>query len=200
MTDREALLAAICANPDDDTPRLAFADWLEENGEPERAEFVRLQCELASGLPPGPRRSAMVSRTNKLLRKNESHWRADLVETEPMAWTWDRFERGFVESLAVYDLDRFSQSATRLFAYAPIVSLTIYRLKNPGVLAEIPVLSQVRCLCIYTNWPAEDSVRRLALATNLNALEEISILGPTIDFVLEDLLVERFGSKLYRGI
>jgi uncharacterized protein (TIGR02996 family) len=47
MTEREALVAAIAANPDDDTPRLIFADWLQENGEDDRAEFIRLQCELA---------------------------------------------------------------------------------------------------------------------------------------------------------
>jgi uncharacterized protein (TIGR02996 family) len=34
MNDREALLRAVCENPDDDTPRLVFADWLEEHGEP----------------------------------------------------------------------------------------------------------------------------------------------------------------------
>jgi DNA processing protein len=31
MSDRDALLSAIRANPDDDTPRLMFADWLDEN-------------------------------------------------------------------------------------------------------------------------------------------------------------------------
>lgn len=41
-------LAAIRAEPEDDAPRLIFADWLDENGEPERAEFVRLQIELAN--------------------------------------------------------------------------------------------------------------------------------------------------------
>lgn len=41
-------LAAIAENPQDDTPRLIFADWLEECGnQPERAEFIRVQCELA---------------------------------------------------------------------------------------------------------------------------------------------------------
>lgn len=47
MTERAAMLLAIQADPGDDTPRLAFADWLQENGEPERAEFIRVQCELA---------------------------------------------------------------------------------------------------------------------------------------------------------
>ncbi len=46
-----AFLAAIAANPDDDTPRLIFADWLDEHGEPERAEFVRCQIELAKPMP-----------------------------------------------------------------------------------------------------------------------------------------------------
>lgn len=45
-TDRECLLHAVLANPDDDLPRLVFADWLNDNGEPERAEFIRIQCRL----------------------------------------------------------------------------------------------------------------------------------------------------------
>ncbi len=47
-----ALLAAICADLTDDTVRLAFADHLDERGEPgdaERAEFIRVQCELDKG-------------------------------------------------------------------------------------------------------------------------------------------------------
>ncbi len=41
MNDEAALLAAIVADPREDTPRLVFADWLDENGQPERAEFIR---------------------------------------------------------------------------------------------------------------------------------------------------------------
>jgi uncharacterized protein (TIGR02996 family) len=46
MSDRDAFLAAIHAAPDDDAPRLVFADWLDENGESERAEFIRVQVEM----------------------------------------------------------------------------------------------------------------------------------------------------------
>jgi len=42
-----ALLAAIRAAPGDDAPRLVYADWLDEHGQPERAEFIRVQCQLA---------------------------------------------------------------------------------------------------------------------------------------------------------
>lgn len=42
-----AFLQDIIENPDDDTPRLVMADWLGENGQEERSEFIRVQCELA---------------------------------------------------------------------------------------------------------------------------------------------------------
>lgn len=41
------LLRAILLDPADDTARLVYADWLEENGEAARAEFIRVQCQLA---------------------------------------------------------------------------------------------------------------------------------------------------------
>jgi uncharacterized protein (TIGR02996 family) len=39
MTERESLTRAICANPEEDTPRLAFADWLDEHGGDPRADI-----------------------------------------------------------------------------------------------------------------------------------------------------------------
>lgn len=46
-TIADAFLEDILAHPDDDTPRLIFADWLEEEGgDSERAEFIRVQCRM----------------------------------------------------------------------------------------------------------------------------------------------------------
>jgi uncharacterized protein (TIGR02996 family) len=42
-----ALLAAILAHPDQDDPRLVYADWFDDNGEPDRSAFIRAQVELA---------------------------------------------------------------------------------------------------------------------------------------------------------
>src|SRR4051794_37815108 len=49
MTLEDAFLRDILKQPDDDTTRLVYADWLEEQGDP-RAEFLRLECRLR-GLP-----------------------------------------------------------------------------------------------------------------------------------------------------
>jgi uncharacterized protein (TIGR02996 family) len=45
--EHTALLRTVVSDPRDNTARLVFADWFEENGEPKRAEFIRLQVELA---------------------------------------------------------------------------------------------------------------------------------------------------------
>ena len=51
-TEAEAFLQRVRAYPDDDTPRLIFADWLEEQedrlpGAADRARFIRVQVALA---------------------------------------------------------------------------------------------------------------------------------------------------------
>lgn len=46
MNDFEALMAKVCERPEDDNPRFVIADYFQENGEPERAEFIRLQMHI----------------------------------------------------------------------------------------------------------------------------------------------------------
>ena len=60
MTDGDALVAAIRAAPEDDAPRLVFADWLDEHGQGERAEFIRIQVAMR--------------------REHEAHGRTDRLE------------------------------------------------------------------------------------------------------------------------
>jgi uncharacterized protein (TIGR02996 family) len=57
MTTLDDLLRAILADPADDGARLAYADRLEEEGQTERAEFLRVQCELAQREADGRDRS-----------------------------------------------------------------------------------------------------------------------------------------------
>jgi uncharacterized protein (TIGR02996 family) len=47
VSDEAALLAAIRTELEEDTPRLAYADWLDENNRAARAEFIRVQIESA---------------------------------------------------------------------------------------------------------------------------------------------------------
>lgn len=47
MNEGDQLLLDIIANPEDDGLRLICADWLEDHGYPDRAEFIRVQIALA---------------------------------------------------------------------------------------------------------------------------------------------------------
>lgn len=67
MDTEAAFLAAMAADPDNNLPRLVFADWLEENGDPDRAEFIRLQCETETD-------EAAAARATALLKANSNAW------------------------------------------------------------------------------------------------------------------------------
>ena len=43
LSDEDALLRAVIAAPEDNAPRLVFADWLDEHGDPQRARLIRAQ-------------------------------------------------------------------------------------------------------------------------------------------------------------
>ncbi|HSQ54623.1 MAG TPA: TIGR02996 domain-containing protein [Gemmata sp.] len=48
MSVEEALLATIAAEPEEDTPRLVYADWLDEHDRHAQAEFIRVQIQVAA--------------------------------------------------------------------------------------------------------------------------------------------------------
>lgn len=50
-TAATGFLTAICEDPHDVGLRLIYADWLEDNGEEARAEFIRVQCQLTKTIP-----------------------------------------------------------------------------------------------------------------------------------------------------
>jgi uncharacterized protein (TIGR02996 family) len=75
VSERAAFISAILDNLADDTPRLVFADWLQEHGEEARAEFIRCQIEAAR-LPKRERdKSAAAKRAAELLKIHEAEWR-----------------------------------------------------------------------------------------------------------------------------
>ncbi len=91
-----AFRAAICATPEDDTLRLVYADWLDEQGEFALAEFIRTQIELSHLTPTDPRRPDLEDRENELLRTHETTW----LGSVPGSITSWKFDRGFLKEIA----------------------------------------------------------------------------------------------------
>src|SRR4051794_40494225 len=81
MSDRAALMRAVIDRPGDDAPRLVLADWFEDNGEPARAEFVRVQLEIArSGEGGRARLEKLAVRERELYAARTPDWYEDVPQ------------------------------------------------------------------------------------------------------------------------
>jgi uncharacterized protein (TIGR02996 family) len=76
MTDEQQFIAAICREPENDMLRLVYADWCDENGQSDRAEFIRLQ------LNPN-KTKATGEREWELLDAHWQEWVKDIPTQEP---------------------------------------------------------------------------------------------------------------------
>lgn len=108
--DDEAFLRAIIAAPDDDLPRLIYADYLDGDGpndckppQPERAEFIRVQCELApSESKPDPfnnDRLVALRRRERELQHLPVSVRCEWHSPIPHGGFKWKYRRGFVEEI-----------------------------------------------------------------------------------------------------
>lgn len=182
MSAEDALLSAIAAAPDEDTPRLAYADWLDEHDRPVRAEFLRAQIEIArkEHLP-----RAVLNRYVDLFKRNQ-----DLIEFHrdellgPLAalpaGAVREFRRGFAAEVSLVVGD-FLAHAEVLAAARPLPKVTVSR--AAGLLGEFvrsPHLGCVTRLELYSEppaggflWPGEADV--IAGARRLTRLEVLDL-------------------------
>jgi uncharacterized protein (TIGR02996 family) len=142
IADERALLNAIIAAPDDDLPRLVYADWLEEQGRSEGAEFIRLQCELARvGFDPA-RRRRLRKRIRQWQYRHGDRWRQELPSDEFAVWGED-YDRGFVNSITVLlSPEPFRPPPNKVFKYAPLQ--VVQAILFPTTREEITT---------FLNWP-----------------------------------------------
>jgi uncharacterized protein (TIGR02996 family) len=122
-TEASALWRAVVAEPYDDAPRLIYADWLEEHGDAERAEFVRVQCRLATLDDDAPDRPALDRRERQLWVKHRGAWQRPL----PTLLREFPFRRGFVHPNLTRNSKQFLRLTDEVLDAAPLwdVRLTV---------------------------------------------------------------------------
>ena len=119
-SSHDALYRAICAEPDEDTPRLAYADLIEEDGDPvaradqpagrdRRAHFIRAQIALARVPEYDP---LWVSARQHEPDAATGHLMAHTLPKKgelPRGYSWHKFEfrRGFPWKAGVLSLAAF---------------------------------------------------------------------------------------------
>src|SRR4051812_1119464 len=115
MVQERIFLDAIRDEPDDDLHRLAWADWLDDQGAAARADFIRAQVRLAR-LPNGdPERDRLEDLADDLLAEHEPSWVAGIAD-RVLEWHWSR---GCIERVTVW-ADTLQHHGEELFDLAPI--------------------------------------------------------------------------------
>jgi uncharacterized protein (TIGR02996 family) len=180
MTQEQSLLQAILEAPEDDRLRLVYSDWLEEDGQAERAEFIRTQVELARLPPDAPARPALLQREKELLDAHRAAWLKALPRVP--SGTKLEFQRGFVGRVTFPLADNFAEKAGPLFAATPIQELAIgkLRLEHLPELADSPLLTRLSALLLEGNPLDDQSVTRLIESLHLAKLTRLHLIDSAV--------------------
>jgi uncharacterized protein (TIGR02996 family) len=183
MTQQDALCRAVCEHPDEDVPRLIFADHLEEHGDARRAAFIRKQVELARVPEHDPVLVECRRRNPDAIRG----WSmAHTLPPLPAGISWRRFlfRRGFPWLASVTSLEELLQNGDRLFECAPIQALELSHEcgtdANWNRFTEWPHLAKVTRLEFAHTRLSADAIRRLCRSPFSLQLRELIFDGHAI--------------------
>jgi uncharacterized protein (TIGR02996 family) len=215
----EPFLGVICENPDEVVVRLAYADWLEENGDPDRAEFIRVQCRLAalgqgpmyppapgSNLPPplkwaNTEVAALTRRQAELWAENGADW---LAELPTLPGCVVLFHRGFASSVEVEQNPAgLVRNGPRLMEVAPVTRVTFRDCRPEAVEGTVfgRWFGRVQRLTLWwSNQPAGDEVAEvLAGAKHLDGLRDLLLFRAGLTNAgAEQLAAAPFARQLAR--
>ncbi len=173
MDNRDALIRAIIDHPEDDLPRLVFADWLEEHGAALRAEFIRAQIELTQLQFDEKRRVDQTHRVYSLTQQLESELKAEF----PIGLRRiDHWERGFAAS-AIWSAQAILETKQSA-AVVPPTRVQIFVDVPPRELPQVfasPLLFGVQELRFAGEPIGDLGAAALAQATNLSRLRRLSL-------------------------
>ncbi|MCU0702831.1 MAG: TIGR02996 domain-containing protein [Fimbriiglobus sp.] len=197
-------LRAVIAHPDDDLTRLVYADWLDENGRPERAEFIRVQVALAAGVTDPDRHPHLETRQRELLVAHDREWvceLADVLECPPGRWGGWVFRRGFVEYFHLPAATVAARGAS-LAALTPVRELYLNPTQTVDVvtLCRQPWLASVRDLYLLNGSSGlqTSGVTALITSRHTTGLKKLVVrLAPLVRANTE--LYARFVAR-FRGI
>ena len=187
--EEQAFLKSIYDALDDDTPRLVFADWLDERGSDDdraRAALIRAQCR-AEYLEPGSKeRKRLESEAKVLIKAHSERWLKDLRAAKLGASGFE-FRRGFLDGLALSPT-KFVQRGTDLFRLAP----TVRAVRFPNAANEVtelagsPFLARLAavdltlmCTCGFCD--IDEELRDLFKSKHVKNLRQLNVSRDRVD-------------------
>jgi uncharacterized protein (TIGR02996 family) len=187
MNEREALLKAVCENPYDDAPRLVFADWLQEHGEEERAEFIRVQIQFDRGAFR-PSEEARLKRRLRKLDVHKAQWELEIPKAE-----YIYFSRGFIQRAWLLNGD----DVERALVSAPITSLSIRAPVDLLAVMGVPLLRRLECLNLNEAKVRETDVEEFLIRDWPNRPKRLEIPRAAAPGDLRDRVLAKFGEWVW---
>ena len=173
MSDGQHLLRAVVAHPDEDTPRLAYADWLDEHGDPDRAEFIRVQCRLAA-THDDPEWDALHAREAELRQRHGGEWAPFGSGRGVYGVT---FRRGFAEVVSA-TAHAFAARGGLWGEQTPLRAAHLRRVAGRcGQLAATPHLDTLTEVVVRDGAFGDDDLAAFAAGPHLGGLRALAILG-----------------------
>ncbi|HVK12776.1 MAG TPA: TIGR02996 domain-containing protein [Gemmataceae bacterium] len=169
-------MAAILDAPDDDAPRLVYADWLDEQGDGDRAEFIRLDVRLARTPRSDPGWSGLDRRVAELRQPNFQEWIGRLPQFPGVHW--EAFTRGFVSVVKFETPDAYFEYAPDVFTAAPIREVRLHNFywREASRLADSRSLRRAHVLDLNDgNYIANKGAEALFRSEHLANLSELLI-------------------------
>ena len=157
--------------PGEDGPRLIFADWLDEDGQSERAEFIRLQCALARLPEDDPRRPEIRERERILADEHKELWKQKLAPFVAES----EFRRGVIDSVSV-DVRQFLETGPAIFKIAPVRKVRFLNVgEQMAKLVQSPLLRLVREIDLSGNELGNRGPNLLARSPHLVRLDALNL-------------------------
>jgi uncharacterized protein (TIGR02996 family) len=173
VTEQEAFLQAIWEEPDDDGPRLMFADWLKERGDP-WGDLIEIQCELARTPTSDPMRALVLGRETALRLALYDRFVEPLRPLLGELTHHLHMRRGFVE-VADLPAQALLSAGTELFKRAPLLISLRLSQTEPALarLMAYPALRRVR----EVDFRGVGDVSLLTQSPNLCGLHRLGLDG-----------------------
>ncbi|MBN9521269.1 TIGR02996 domain-containing protein [bacterium] len=173
-----AILDAIVAAPDEDTPRLVYADWCDDNGLAERAEFVRVQVERARLPAWDAAQVPLRLRERELLHRYGEGWLAEMPAV-PGA-RWEGFRRGVVAEVSFSSFEAMRKYAHACRAVAPVEAVTVRWPRRGEARTAGRPITELQELTL-TGRPFDDEIAWLAGSPQLATVRTLAVLGLSAD-------------------
>ncbi len=164
------LIKAILVAPESNGPRLVYADWLQEKGDP-RGEFITTQVSLGGELEFPSRRIELKRRERELLAEHRERWAAPVKE-----WAGQyTFRRGFLDEIRA-DAASLVAHGAEVLGREPVMRLWVDEVgkKEASALASAPWMSVVRRLRLRGDL-GDAGVSALAGSSHLAALVSLNL-------------------------